>query len=117
MHKLALAFVALAACVVHSPPPRPQGPQPVPMYVAAPVPMTAQVCQSGSTCSFACDGGGCAFACAGGSICNVQCDGGNCTVDCQPGAVCNEQCDGGNCHEGCAEGSTCNVECDGGGCT
>jgi hypothetical protein len=75
-----------------------------------------QTCPPNSSCSFDCDGGGCAFFCAEGSTCNIQCDGGNCRMGCADNATCNLECDGGRCGAGCGAGATCNLECDGGSC-
>lgn len=129
MHRLLTVLVlALGACIINTAP-RPAGvlvpAGPPGMVMApgatqpgAPAAPTAdvQMCASGDTCSFSCDGGHCNFACAEGSTCTASCDGGNCSMQCAPGATCNSECDGGQCAGACAEGATCNFECDGGNC-
>jgi hypothetical protein len=76
-----------------------------------------RICPSGESCSWDCDGGGCAFECSSGASCNIQCDGGNCKIDVATGASTNAQCDGGHCETACASGASCDFQCDGGGCS
>jgi len=119
-----LSLSLFAACVSSShasaPPAQPPGgaseQDPADPYGDAAM-EAVQPCRPGSTCSFECPAGGCAYACAEGSTCNIECDGGNCRLSCGANATCNLECDGGQCGTGCGPGATCNAECDGGNCS
>src|SRR5262249_43130380 len=120
---LALLSVTMLAACFHSshaspppgPPPGSWAAQPEDPYGEA-VATGSRSCAPGSTCSFECPEGGCAFSRAQGRTCNLECDGGRCKTSCGFNATCNVECDGGHCGTGCGAGATCNVQCDGGSC-